>query len=359
MIVDFSGEMSFDEDGNIVEYIWDLGDGSQSFGIRTTHNYNKPGDYTVILTVKDDRGASSFASLKVKIEEKPWLTSIDVDARHESEIKNQVIDLENTNVKLYVNITNPVTVTILTYDGNPFSKSPLPKGSVGKYFDICISNPDAVDWPVKVEYHYNDTDVVGNFEDMLGLYWWDGLKWVMTKNTWIESNQNRIFALFEKSELSCRPLTIAFIKPVMYPAAFTYTNLSTWPTEIKPGESVTVIVNIANTGEMTGAYSTELKLDGRVEEMKVGTLTAGSRSTVNFNITSLQEGTHLIEVGGLINYFSVVAEYKPPPPPPSDWLIFVIISVQIFVIAVAGYFWMASMFVRKKGEAPPPPRKYT
>ena len=55
-IVNFDGSRSFDPDGNILSYNWDFGEGTTSGWLntaKTTHSYNKPGDYTITLTVSD------------------------------------------------------------------------------------------------------------------------------------------------------------------------------------------------------------------------------------------------------------------------------------------------------------------
>ncbi|MDD3818406.1 MAG: PKD domain-containing protein [Actinomycetota bacterium] len=64
------GSKSSDSDGTIKEYIWDFGDGSKTgSGVKPVHTYTKAGDYTVKLTVKDDKGAASAAvTTKVTVE---------------------------------------------------------------------------------------------------------------------------------------------------------------------------------------------------------------------------------------------------------------------------------------------------
>ena len=52
--IEFNGSASFDSDGNIVNYTWNLGDGTILFGPTVTYNYTSSGEYTVRLTVKDD-----------------------------------------------------------------------------------------------------------------------------------------------------------------------------------------------------------------------------------------------------------------------------------------------------------------
>ena len=53
----FDGSSSYDLDGAIMSYEWDFGDGTNSTMINPTYTYTVPGEYTVILTVTDNRGA--------------------------------------------------------------------------------------------------------------------------------------------------------------------------------------------------------------------------------------------------------------------------------------------------------------
>jgi len=52
-------DKSKDLDGDIVNWSWDLGDGTTSTEKHLTHNYEKKGTYTVTLTVTDNDGVSS------------------------------------------------------------------------------------------------------------------------------------------------------------------------------------------------------------------------------------------------------------------------------------------------------------
>jgi PKD repeat protein len=55
----FSGENSSDSDGQIVEYVWNFGDGTTDNGVTVTHTYKESGRYTVKLEVTDNREAKS------------------------------------------------------------------------------------------------------------------------------------------------------------------------------------------------------------------------------------------------------------------------------------------------------------
>ncbi|UCD13704.1 MAG: PKD domain-containing protein, partial [Thermoplasmatales archaeon] len=52
----FDGSASFDEDGVIISYFWDFGDGENGSGISLSHVYKNPGKYTVTLVVTDNNG---------------------------------------------------------------------------------------------------------------------------------------------------------------------------------------------------------------------------------------------------------------------------------------------------------------
>ena len=68
LTVSVDGTLSTDEDGTISTYSWDWGDGTPvDSGSEATHTYAEEGNYTVELTVTDDRGASSSSSQVVRV----------------------------------------------------------------------------------------------------------------------------------------------------------------------------------------------------------------------------------------------------------------------------------------------------
>ncbi len=60
--VSLDGAASYDVDGSITGYTWDMGDGQSSDGSHVTHVYQEPGVYQVGLTVRDDSGVANAAS---------------------------------------------------------------------------------------------------------------------------------------------------------------------------------------------------------------------------------------------------------------------------------------------------------
>lgn len=65
--LEFSAEESTDPDGNITSYRWQFGDGTTSRGSEVSHRYEQAGEYTVQLTVTDDRDGKDTAETTVEI----------------------------------------------------------------------------------------------------------------------------------------------------------------------------------------------------------------------------------------------------------------------------------------------------
>jgi PKD repeat protein len=63
----FTGSASKDPDGQIVSYVWDLGDQTRRMGPEIEYCYTRPGTYRVTLTVTDNGGATGAATVTVTI----------------------------------------------------------------------------------------------------------------------------------------------------------------------------------------------------------------------------------------------------------------------------------------------------
>lgn len=68
-----SSKGSFDGDGVILYYTWSFGDGFSSNNMNPIHKYNRQGNYTIELTVKDNDGYSSTATKTILIKDKDTL----------------------------------------------------------------------------------------------------------------------------------------------------------------------------------------------------------------------------------------------------------------------------------------------
>jgi chitodextrinase len=68
LTVQLDASASFDPEGDeLTNYTWDFGDGTRGKGLQLVHTFREPGTYAVRLTVTDRDGASSEASLLVRV----------------------------------------------------------------------------------------------------------------------------------------------------------------------------------------------------------------------------------------------------------------------------------------------------
>ena len=70
-VVYFSGTNSYDRDGQIVQYYWDIGDGTTHEGMVFQHVFEIPGTYNVSLTVTDDDGLTDTDYCSISVAELP------------------------------------------------------------------------------------------------------------------------------------------------------------------------------------------------------------------------------------------------------------------------------------------------
>jgi PKD repeat protein len=89
--VAFSSAGSVDNDGSIVSYQWDFGDGSSGSGANPSHQYHSTGNYTATLVVTDNTGDSDSASVAVSISglsATALVTAIDLSTFKKRRVRN-------------------------------------------------------------------------------------------------------------------------------------------------------------------------------------------------------------------------------------------------------------------------------
>jgi PKD repeat protein len=132
----FDASASKDPDGQIVEYLWDFGDGSPTeSGPTVIHVYGSPGQYTVKLTVTDDQGLSASAEKTLTV-----VMSVVSAVRKSVPAPGQSpLGIAYDGSALWVVDTTDLETSKL-YRVDPQS------GSVLKSFDAPTIAPDALAW---------------------------------------------------------------------------------------------------------------------------------------------------------------------------------------------------------------------
>ena len=80
--ITFNANLSHDEDGTIVSYTWEFGDGSTGTGVTAEHKYADNGTYVVKLTVKDDKGATASVEKTIIVSNKAPVASFSIEPLH-------------------------------------------------------------------------------------------------------------------------------------------------------------------------------------------------------------------------------------------------------------------------------------
>jgi len=305
----FDGSKSFDPDGNISTYFWTFGDGSLAYGTLVTHTYTSVGSYTVTLIVIDDLGASSSDNLTVSVIELPMIPENSVDEYIEANQTSVIIDaLDVANTTLTLNSTDQVTIFVLTYSENPHPDAPLPPNTLSTVVDIAVSNLDAIEWPIHIERHYSDEELVDINEVKLILYYYKEGAWHQCIDTGVIPDLNIVWANMYEYELTGSPTIIGQLP---HPATFELGNLTVDPPIMEPGENVTISIEIQNVGDAPGNYTLSFQLNGALKEHKIIFLNEHAKTTVSFIVTTDIIGTHFIEIDNLKNNFTVTTAPTP------------------------------------------------
>jgi len=172
-------------------------------------------------------------------------------------------------------------------------------------------------------------------EKDLYIAYWDGSKWLALKST-VDTTAHRVSCGLDHFT------TFAVIAPPAppAPAAFKVSGLSIQPAQVKPKETVTITLSVANTGGMQGSYNVVLMINGVKEAEKSITIPAGSSQSVSFSVTKEQAGSYSVTVDGLTGNFTIAAPAPPPPPAPPEaktpisWMMVGIIAGVVILVAL-------------------------
>jgi hypothetical protein len=89
------------------------------------------------------------------------------------------------------------------------------------------------------------------------------------------------------------------------PAAIETSNLLISPQEAASGEKITISITVTNTGDLTGIYQIELKINSEVYYARSARLDGGDSVIESFPIYWDTPGTHTIDIAGLSGTFTI------------------------------------------------------
>ena len=143
--------------------------------------------------------------------------------------------------------------------------------------------------------------------------------------------------------------TIFSVLAKLLPPAFEVSSFDIRPSQATIGETITIVIEVTNTGGIKGSYTPKLTVDGIIKAVREIALDPGESKTVSFELTALSLGEYQVEINGLTGELSIVSppaeppqeEEAPPTPTTNWWLIGGILAgiALILVIVFIRVLW--------------------
>ncbi len=89
-------------------------------------------------------------------------------------------------------------------------------------------------------------------------------------------------------------------------ASFKVSNLAIEPSSALAGETISVLVDVTNTGGAEGIYDVVLSVDDEEAASELIALAGGDSKTVTLELTADGPGEHEVKIAGLTGVFTVV-----------------------------------------------------
>jgi hypothetical protein len=143
-VVNFNGSLSYDPDGILVSYLWNFADvyPSTANGPTATHRYRAPGTYKPVLTVTDDRGASTSALLTVNVLGQTKANTFSLAVNSASFIRvNSVSDAVNANINVQDQYGNPLKSAIVYVRVSGMVSAPAVMARTDIFGNVTVSSP--------------------------------------------------------------------------------------------------------------------------------------------------------------------------------------------------------------------------
>jgi chitodextrinase len=141
----FYGNDSSDEDGFVVDYFWDFGDGTNKTGMSVSHTYTEKKLFRVTLTVTDNEGAKAAFPLEFDVVYRTYQVEWGIESILLPAPSGYLDEEESTHPLMNIEILNMTRIMFnLTWDDNiPFvGDPPLAEPVPNDDFILNITSPD-------------------------------------------------------------------------------------------------------------------------------------------------------------------------------------------------------------------------
>jgi len=321
-----------------------------------------PGNYTAGIEIKSEviippsngggGGGGAGSDCYLKIDMLGNITKVRMSCATDKTLKSVAAsDLNNTNLleidyytKVICDDTNEAPVELIM---SLAESPPVPNGSViiGSAYNFTSNYRTSTCGKPRyqcsgITFSKNITLILGydslpeRIED-LAIAYYDNTDWV--KLVSIVEN-NTVTAPINHIAFPTFAITGVIISPVLI---FSVSSLSITPQQVAPNETVTISVNVSNTGDTEGNYTVVLEINGIKEADRTMSIAAGESQAVSFSVIREDAGVYSVNVNGLTGSFTVI-----PPLGFNVWLI--ICPIIAVITGVAVFLFIRS--TRKGGE---------
>lgn len=116
------------------------------------------------------------------------------------------------------------------------------------------------------------------------------------------------------------------------------TYLRAHPAKAAANQTVVITGNICNRSDIPADYTATLKINGRIEKVKRGTLPENTATPVRFEVQRSDPGTYKVDLNGETTYFTIDAHGSGQKPlPVQNIIIIAILAVMAAVFALIIY----------------------
>jgi len=220
-------------------------------------------------------------------------------------------------------VTVPAGTIGLTAEGEPLTgisvtENTLPPPAPADHAVVALTynfGPEGAtfDTPVSITLTYSEADLpAGAEEEDLKIAVWNELtgEWDKLASS-VDATNNTITA--QVSHFSTFTVLVATI-----PASLEISGLTVTPDEVGIGEDVSISVVVRNSGDLTGTYTVELKVNDEVVETKHVSLGGGESVMVYMTVSEETDGVYAVDVNGLTGKFTVTAPPEVVEPTEAD-----------------------------------------
>jgi PKD repeat protein len=183
-----------DEDGSISNYTWTIDGVDLYYTQNISYAFTIFDSHTVNLTVRDDDNSETKISKIVVMRNTSMNTTF-------NDTMTTIDLIDDLDITVMINTTEHTQVNISRYSDNPTDDSTLFFASLGKYYEITVSNESCIIWPINITVFYTSGDLVNasiNESQLLGLYYWNDtlLEWRSYEETGVNITDQSEYAGF-------------------------------------------------------------------------------------------------------------------------------------------------------------------